>query len=180
MLFYPQFQAGFIPSCFMVEFATNWFSLIQRGGGTGPAKPRQPRKKLVPNPAESATADILEDEADQKEPTLSIQRGFLLSTGIDGRRAPWKENIQTASILDALKQRVLIFDGAMGTNLQKMNLTAKEFGGEKTDGCNDYLVLSLPPGGRNSASLLPRGRSGCYRDLHLPLQPHHPGRIWSC
>ena len=27
--------------------------------------------------------------------------------------------------LDALKERVLIFDGAMGTNLQKMNLTAK-------------------------------------------------------
>ncbi len=46
--------------------------------------------------------------------------------------------------LDALKQRVLVFDGAMGTNLQKMNLTAKEFGGEKTEGCNDYLVLSYP------------------------------------
>ncbi len=48
------------------------------------------------------------------------------------------------SYLDALKERVLIFDGAMGTNLQKMNLTATEFGGEKTVGCNDYLVLSYP------------------------------------
>jgi 5-methyltetrahydrofolate--homocysteine methyltransferase len=46
--------------------------------------------------------------------------------------------------LDALKEQVLIFDGAMGTNLQKMNLTAVEFGGEKTVGCNDYLVLSHP------------------------------------
>jgi 5-methyltetrahydrofolate--homocysteine methyltransferase len=46
--------------------------------------------------------------------------------------------------LDALEKRVLIFDGAMGTNLQKMNLTVKEFGGEKTEGCNDYLVLSYP------------------------------------
>ncbi len=46
--------------------------------------------------------------------------------------------------LDALEKRVLIFDGAMGTNLQKMNLTAEEFGGEKYAGCNDYLVISHP------------------------------------
>ncbi len=46
--------------------------------------------------------------------------------------------------LDALNQRVLIFDGAMGTSLQKMNLTAEHFGGEVTNGCNDYLVISYP------------------------------------
>ncbi len=46
--------------------------------------------------------------------------------------------------LDALSQRVMIFDGAMGTNLQLQNLTAKEFGGERTVGCNDYLVLTYP------------------------------------
>ena len=46
--------------------------------------------------------------------------------------------------LDALQERVLIFDGAMGTTLQKMNLTAKEFGGKKLVGCNDHLVLSYP------------------------------------
>jgi len=46
--------------------------------------------------------------------------------------------------LDALNQKVLVFDGAMGTNLQKMNLTAKEFGGEQYNGCNDYLVISFP------------------------------------
>ena len=46
--------------------------------------------------------------------------------------------------LDALNQRVLIFDGAMGTSLQKMNLTAEHFGGERTNGCNDYLVITHP------------------------------------
>ncbi len=46
--------------------------------------------------------------------------------------------------LDALAERVLIFDGAMGTNLQKMNLAAEQFGGERTQGCNDYLVISYP------------------------------------
>jgi len=46
--------------------------------------------------------------------------------------------------LDALQQRVLIYDGAMGTNLQKMNLTPQHFGGEQYFGCNDYLVISYP------------------------------------
>lgn len=46
--------------------------------------------------------------------------------------------------LDALAQRVLIYDGAMGTSLQKMKLTAEHFGGERTNGCNDYLVISYP------------------------------------
>ncbi|MCX7756459.1 MAG: homocysteine S-methyltransferase family protein, partial [Anaerolineales bacterium] len=46
--------------------------------------------------------------------------------------------------LDALAERVLIFDGAMGTSLQKQNLTAEHFGGEQYNGCNDYLVISYP------------------------------------
>lgn len=46
--------------------------------------------------------------------------------------------------LDALQQRVLIFDGAMGTNLQAQKLTALHFGGERYNGCNDYLVISFP------------------------------------
>ena len=46
--------------------------------------------------------------------------------------------------LDALSARVLVYDGAMGTSLQKMKLTAEHFGGEKYDGCNDYLVISYP------------------------------------
>jgi 5-methyltetrahydrofolate--homocysteine methyltransferase len=46
--------------------------------------------------------------------------------------------------LDALTKRVLIFDGAMGTLLQSMNLTAEQFGGERTAGCNDYVVISYP------------------------------------
>ena len=44
--------------------------------------------------------------------------------------------------LDALSRQVLIFDGAMGTNLQKQALTAEDFGGEQYFGCNDYLVIS--------------------------------------
>ena len=46
--------------------------------------------------------------------------------------------------LDALQERILVFDGAMGTNLQRQNLTPEHFGGERTFGCNDYLVLTYP------------------------------------
>ncbi|HET7585725.1 MAG TPA: methionine synthase [Gemmatimonadaceae bacterium] len=46
--------------------------------------------------------------------------------------------------LAALEQRVLIFDGAMGTNIQRHALTAADFGGAATEGCNDYLVMTRP------------------------------------
>lgn len=46
--------------------------------------------------------------------------------------------------LEALKKKIIVFDGAMGTNLQKQNLTAEHFGGERTNGCNDYLVITYP------------------------------------
>ena len=46
--------------------------------------------------------------------------------------------------IDTLKNHILIFDGAMGTNLQAQLLTAREFGGEEYAGCNDHLVLSFP------------------------------------
>lgn len=46
--------------------------------------------------------------------------------------------------LEDLKKRVLVFDGAMGTSLQAMALTAEHYGGEQQMGCNDVLVLSQP------------------------------------
>jgi 5-methyltetrahydrofolate--homocysteine methyltransferase len=39
---------------------------------------------------------------------------------------------------------VLVFDGAMGTNLQVQNLTAADFGGPEYEGCNEYLVYTKP------------------------------------
>ena len=48
------------------------------------------------------------------------------------------------SYLDLLSRKVVVFDGAMGTSLQKLDLTTEHFGGERTAGCNDYLVISYP------------------------------------
>jgi 5-methyltetrahydrofolate--homocysteine methyltransferase len=46
--------------------------------------------------------------------------------------------------LEALQERVLVYDGAMGTSLQALNLTAEQFGGKQYEGCNDFLVISYP------------------------------------
>jgi 5-methyltetrahydrofolate--homocysteine methyltransferase len=39
---------------------------------------------------------------------------------------------------------VLVFDGATGTSLQQMNLSAEDFGGAALEGCNEYLVFTRP------------------------------------
>ncbi len=44
--------------------------------------------------------------------------------------------------LDVLKEKVIIFDGAMGTNIQTYNLSKEDFGGK--EGLNDYLVITKP------------------------------------
>lgn len=53
-------------------------------------------------------------------------------------------NKRDSHYLHALHERVLVFDGAMGTNLQAMNLGEKEYGGKQYLGCIDHLVLSYP------------------------------------
>ena len=47
-----------------------------------------------------------------------------------------------SDFLSELKQRVLVYDGAMGTSVQKHNLTPEDFWGK--EGCNELLVLSRP------------------------------------
>jgi 5-methyltetrahydrofolate--homocysteine methyltransferase len=46
--------------------------------------------------------------------------------------------------LDALERNVLVYDGAMGTSLQDQQLSARNFGGEQYNGCNDFLVITFP------------------------------------
>ena len=48
------------------------------------------------------------------------------------------------SYLDAARQKVVIFDGATGTNLQLRDLSADDFGGPELEGCNEYLVVTRP------------------------------------
>src|SRR5690606_19403130 len=45
---------------------------------------------------------------------------------------------------EALKKRILVTDGAMGTAIQSYRLTADDFGGDEFEGCNEYLNLVNP------------------------------------
>src|SRR5215813_4447243 len=47
-------------------------------------------------------------------------------------------------LLEALADRVLFYDGAMGTQLQARELSAEDFGGRRFEGCNDVLSLTRP------------------------------------
>ena len=46
--------------------------------------------------------------------------------------------------LDLLAERVVIFDGATGTNLQLAGLGPDDFGGPALEGCNEMLVVTRP------------------------------------
>ncbi len=61
-----------------------------------------------------------------------------MTTNLDGR----KERV--ALLKQRIRERVLVLDGATGTALQAANLTAKDFGGEEYEGCNEYLVVTRP------------------------------------
>ncbi len=50
----------------------------------------------------------------------------------------------SSNFLAELEKKVLLFDGAMGTELMELGLTPADFGGERYAGCNEALVLSRP------------------------------------
>jgi 5-methyltetrahydrofolate--homocysteine methyltransferase len=49
-----------------------------------------------------------------------------------------------ASFLDTLKERIVVFDGAMGTNLHAQDLTVDDYGGPQFEGCPEHLLISKP------------------------------------
>ena len=53
-----------------------------------------------------------------------------------------KERIE--SLKSALRERILVIDGAMGTAIQSFDLGPDDFGGPEYEGCNENLVLTRP------------------------------------
>src|SRR5580700_407737 len=51
---------------------------------------------------------------------------------------------ERSTYLRALRERVLIFDGATGTSFQRLNLEPEAFGGPQFEGCFEVLSLSAP------------------------------------
>jgi 5-methyltetrahydrofolate--homocysteine methyltransferase len=46
--------------------------------------------------------------------------------------------------LEAVRERVIVFDGAFGTFIQDLDLGADDFGGPSLEGCNEMLCLTRP------------------------------------
>ena len=46
--------------------------------------------------------------------------------------------------LDLLKEKVVVFDGAMGSNLQAQNLTVEDWGGANYENCSENLLYTKP------------------------------------
>ena len=46
--------------------------------------------------------------------------------------------------LHSVERPLLVFDGATGTSLQRMDLNAQDFGGAALEGCNEILVFTRP------------------------------------
>ena len=53
-------------------------------------------------------------------------------------------SLRIEALKQLLDQRIVIVDGAMGTSIQELGLTADDFGGEEYDGCNEYLAVTRP------------------------------------
>ena len=55
------------------------------------------------------------------------------------------DSIERISALkSALRERILVIDGAMGTAIQSFDLGPDDFGGLEYEGCNEHLVLTRP------------------------------------
>jgi len=53
-------------------------------------------------------------------------------------------NSRRDELKSALRQRLLVMDGAMGTAIQDRNLGPEDFGGPEYEGCNEYLIITRP------------------------------------
>ena len=54
------------------------------------------------------------------------------------------QNDRSRLLIEALGERILVLDGAMGTAIQQRDLIASDFGGAAYEGSNDHLVLTRP------------------------------------
>ena len=49
-----------------------------------------------------------------------------------------------STFLELLKERVVVFDGAMGSNLQSLELTLDDWGGPEFENCSENLLYTRP------------------------------------
>ena len=57
---------------------------------------------------------------------------------------PWVDKARADALHEIAARRIVVFDGAMGTSIQALDLTEADFGGAELEGCNENLVLTRP------------------------------------
>ncbi|KFE63916.1 methionine synthase [Hyalangium minutum] len=57
---------------------------------------------------------------------------------------PGENGRRVEALRMAMRERILVLDGAMGTLIQAQNLKAADFGGAEYEGCNEHLALTRP------------------------------------
>ena len=78
--------------------------------------------------------------------------------------------------IEAIKDRVVVFDGGMGATLEEFELTAEDYGGLKGK-CHEALILNRPDVIEGVHTLHARRRRRGARDRHLPGQPPEARRV---
>src|SRR5947209_11422726 len=48
------------------------------------------------------------------------------------------------NLREIMAERIIVLDGAFGTSIQAMNLSADDFGGPELEGCNENVVRTRP------------------------------------
>ncbi len=57
---------------------------------------------------------------------------------------PGENGRRVEALRAAMRERILVLDGAMGTLIQAQNLKASDFGGAEYEGCNEHLAVTRP------------------------------------
>ncbi len=52
--------------------------------------------------------------------------------------------LRIAALEETLLHRVVVIDGAMGTSIQQLQLSAQDYGAASLEGCNEHLLLTKP------------------------------------
>jgi 5-methyltetrahydrofolate--homocysteine methyltransferase len=100
---------------------------------------------VVPSPDASAhgeRAHVCDERCPQHRVTLDAQGwGHGPFDHLGYRR---EERAAAFPYLGALRDRILVYDGGMGTQLFTWDLSADDYGGEDTNGCPEWLLRTRP------------------------------------
>ena len=74
-----------------------------------------------------------------------LPNGGSLDCDLPHKRLGFMDSLERINELKSLLQkRILIIDGAMGTQIQARGLGPDDFGGADYEGCNEYLNITRP------------------------------------